>query len=52
MRTEDGLNIPDAEIDKLIRDADYNHDEKIDYSEFLEMMKHDLRGGEAAEAAL
>ena len=51
MRTEDGLNIPDAEIEKLIREVDFNHDEKIDYNEFLEMMKRDLRG-EATEAVV
>ena len=51
MRTEDSLNIPDQEIDRLIRDADFNHDEKIDYQEFLDMMKQDLKG-EKTEAAV
>jgi Ca2+-binding EF-hand superfamily protein len=44
LRSEDGLNIPDKEVDKLINEVDFNHDEKIDYNEFLEMMKRDLRG--------
>lgn len=51
MRSEDGLNIPDKDIDKLISEVDFNHDEKIDYNEFLEMMKRDLRG-EAVEAVI
>jgi Ca2+-binding EF-hand superfamily protein len=46
-----GLNIPDSEIDKLIAEADYNNDDKIDYNEFLDMMKRDLKG-EAAEEAV
>ena len=44
MNQRDGMNIPDKEIDKLIQEADFNHDDKIDYNEFLEMMKRDLKG--------
>jgi len=51
LRSSDGLNIPDKEIDKLISDVDVNHDDKIDYGEFLNMMKKDLKG-EAAETAI
>lgn len=46
-----GLNIPDADINRLIKEVDFNNDNKIDYSEFLEMMKRDLKG-EAAEEAV
>lgn len=45
------MNIPDSEVDKLIAEADYNNDDKIDYNEFLEMMKRDLKG-EATEEAV
>lgn len=38
-------------MDILIKEADYNHDDKIDYNEFLAMMKRDLKG-EAAEEAV
>jgi calcium-dependent protein kinase len=41
---EGGLNIPENEIDKLISEVDFNHDDKIDYNEFLNMMKADLKG--------
>lgn len=43
--------MPDLEIDKLIKEVDFNHDDKIDYNEFLEMMKRDLKG-EAAQIAV
>ena len=45
---EGGLNIPENEIDRLISEVDFNHDDKIDYNEFLNMMKADLKG-DAAE---
>ena len=51
LKSEDGLNIPDKDIDKLISEVDCNHDEKIDYQEFLAMMKSDLKG-EATETAV
>lgn len=51
LKSQDGLNIPDSEVDKLIKEADFNNDDRIDYSEFLEMMKRDLKG-EAAEEAV
>jgi Ca2+-binding EF-hand superfamily protein len=44
------LNIPESEIEKLISEADFNHDEKIDYEEFLDMMKRDLKGEKTEEA--
>lgn len=50
LKSEDGLNIPDREIDKLIKEVDFNHDDKIDYNEFLTMMRRDLKGEEAEKA--
>lgn len=41
--SDEKVQIPDDEIDKLIAEADLNHDNEIDYSEFLEMMKKDLK---------
>jgi Ca2+-binding EF-hand superfamily protein len=35
--------IPEAELEKIIREVDVNHDNMIDYNEFLEMMKKDLK---------
>jgi calcium-dependent protein kinase len=46
LKSDDGLNIPDKEIEKLIKEVDFNHDDKIDYNEFLDMMKRDLKGEE------
>lgn len=37
------MHIPDEEIDKLIKEADLNNDNQIDYNEFMEMMKADLK---------
>jgi len=37
------LEIPDSDIQKLITEVDLNGDNVIDYNEFLEMMKKDLR---------
>lgn len=37
------IGIPDVEIEKLIKEVDVNHDNLIDYSEFIEMMKSDLK---------
>ncbi len=51
LRSDDGLNIPETEIERLIKEVDFNHDDKIDYNEFLNMMKSDLKG-EAAETAI
>ena len=50
LRSEEGLNIPEKEIEKLIKEVDFNHDDKIDYNEFLNMMKRDLKGEEAEKA--
>ena len=50
LKSEDGLNIPDKEIEKLIKEVDFNHDDKIDYNEFLDMMKRDLKGEETEKA--
>jgi calcium-dependent protein kinase len=50
LRSEEGLNIPDREIEKLIKEVDFNHDDKIDYNEFINMMKRDLKGEEAEKA--
>jgi Ca2+-binding EF-hand superfamily protein len=36
------MMIPDAEIEKLIKEVDVNNDNQIDYNEFIEMMKKDL----------
>lgn len=41
--TSDELKIPDAEIDRLIKEVDFNKDNQIDYNEFFEMMKRDLK---------
>ena len=50
LKSEDGFNIPDKEIEKLIKEVDFNHDDKIDYNEFLAMMKRDLKGEETEKA--
>jgi Ca2+-binding EF-hand superfamily protein len=50
LRADDGLNIPEKEIEKLIKEVDFNRDDKIDYNEFLEMMKKDLKGEETEKA--
>jgi Ca2+-binding EF-hand superfamily protein len=41
--SNDKLSIPEAEIEKLVREVDANKDKEIDYSEFIEMMKNDLK---------
>ena len=43
MLSNDKLSIPEAEIEKLVREVDANKDKEIDYSEFIEMMKNDLK---------
>ncbi len=45
-----GLNIPDKEVERLIQEVDFNNDDRIDYSEFLAMMKRDLKGEEVEQA--
>jgi Ca2+-binding EF-hand superfamily protein len=40
---EEGLLIPDKEVEALLKDADCNGDNVIDYNEFLNMMKVDLK---------
>lgn len=47
---EGGLGIPEGDIERLIKDVDFNHDEKVDYAEFLEMMRRDLKGDAVHEA--
>ena len=37
------LEIPDSDIQRIITEVDLNGDNVIDYNEFLEMMKKDLR---------
>jgi Ca2+-binding EF-hand superfamily protein len=51
LKSEDGIKIPENEVERLIKEVDFNNDEKIDYNEFLDMMKRDLKG-EATEAAV
>jgi len=41
--SHDELQIPEKEIERLIQEVDVNRDNQIDYSEFLEMMKNDLK---------
>ena len=41
--SSDKLSISEAEIEKLVGEVDANKDKQIDYSEFLEMMKNDLK---------
>ena len=36
------MMIPDAEVERLIKEVDFNNDNQVDYNEFLEMMKKDL----------
>lgn len=43
MNSEEGMNISDSDIDKLIKEVDANHDDKIDYTEFLDMMNKGLK---------
>ena len=45
-----GLHMPDKDVDRLISEVDYNGDDRIDYAEFLAMMKRDLKGAEVEEA--
>lgn len=42
LTSDEGLLIPDKEIQKLLNEADLNKDNVIDYNEFLNMMKKDL----------
>lgn len=43
MLSSEELKIPDSEIEKLIKEVDINEDKVIDYNEFLDMMKKDLK---------
>ena len=43
MLRRDEFGISDEEIKKLIEEVDVNKDNFIDYNEFLEMMKNDLK---------
>lgn len=43
MLSSDKLSIPDAEIEKLVGEVDKDKDKQVDYSEFIEMMKNDLK---------
>ena len=40
--SDDTMNIPLSDIDKMINEVDADNDGQIDYNEFLEMMKKDL----------
>lgn len=41
--SSDDFKIPDSEIDRLIKEVDFNKDNQIDYSEFIEMMKREVK---------
>jgi calcium-dependent protein kinase len=41
--SNDEMGIPEREIEELIREVDKDNDNQIDYNEFLEMMKKDLK---------
>jgi Ca2+-binding EF-hand superfamily protein len=51
LQSEDGIKLPENEVERLIKEVDFNNDDKIDYNEFLDMMRKDLKG-EATEAAV
>jgi len=37
------FQIPEKDIERLISEVDVNKDSQIDYNEFIEMMKNDLK---------
>ena len=39
---DETMKIPDNEVAKIIKEVDVNKDGKIDYKEFLAMMKRDM----------
>ncbi|CDW87482.1 protein kinase domain containing protein [Stylonychia lemnae] len=41
--SSEDVMIPDAYIEQIIKEVDVNKDDQIDYNEFLEMMKKDLK---------
>lgn len=43
MLSNDEMGIPEREIEQLIKEVDKDNDNQIDYNEFLEMMKKDLK---------
>lgn len=42
MLSSDTLSISEEEIENLISEVDVNHDNMIDYQEFIQMMKKNL----------
>ena len=43
MLSSDNMRIPEKEVLKLLEDVDLNNDKEINYNEFIEMMKKDLK---------
>ena len=43
MLGDNGVRIPDKDIEIILKEVDMNEDNVIDYGEFLEMMKMDLK---------
>lgn len=37
------MSIPETEIEKLVVEVDRDKDKQVDYNEFMEMMKNDLK---------
>lgn len=37
------IGIPERDVERLLTEVDSNRDNVIDYNEFLEMMKNDLK---------
>ena len=40
--SDDTMKLPDSEIQRILAEVDLDHNNVIDYNEFLEMMKKDL----------
>jgi len=41
--SSENVLIPDGYIEQIIREVDINYDNQVDYNEFLEMMRKDLK---------
>ena len=41
--SSDEFLIPDAEIEKIVKEVDMNKDGQVDYNEFLEMMRNNMK---------